>query len=82
MRSLTGREIKRLMFEEFKYVEENLYKDYDIIAVEGAILIEAKTSPYFDEMWVTTLRKDLALKRVLQRNPELSESRAKDRINR
>jgi hypothetical protein len=29
-----------------------------MIAVEGAVIIEAKTYPLFDELWVTTLDKE------------------------
>ena len=62
---------------------DNLPKGkYDLIAVEGAILIEAKTYPFFDEMWVVTLPKEVAMERIRERNPELTESQASDRLNR
>jgi len=32
-----------------------------MIAVEGAVLIEAKTYSMFDELWVTTLDKEEAV---------------------
>ena len=53
---------------------------YDIIAVEGAVLIEAKTYKMFDELWVTTLDKEEAVKRVLKRNPHLDEKQARARV--
>ena len=31
------------------------YKDISIVAVEGAVLIEANSTKFFDEMWVLTL---------------------------
>lgn len=51
------------MFEKFKEIEINFSDKYDIIAVEGAVLIEAKTYQFFDELWVTTLPKDIAVQR-------------------
>jgi dephospho-CoA kinase len=41
------------------------------VAVEGAVLIEAETYKMFDELWVTTLDKEEAVKRVQTRNPNL-----------
>ena len=70
--SITSPEIKKLMFEHFLAVE--LAGQHDIIAVEGAILIEANTYKFFDELWVVTLPKDEALKRVLVRDPHLTEN--------
>ena len=63
LKSITSPEIKKLMLEHFAFVEEK--GGYDLIAVEGAILIEANTYPFFDEMWVVTLPKEIAVKRVL-----------------
>lgn len=60
-----------MLVETIREVEQS--DKYDIIAVEGAVLIEARTYPMFDEMWVTTLEKEQAVQRVLKRNPELSE---------
>ena len=68
---LVSPEIKRMLVETIREVEQS--DKYDIIAVEGAVLIEARTYPMFDEMWVTTLEKEQAVQRVLKRNPELSE---------
>ena len=50
--------------------------------MEGAILIEAKTFGFFDELWVVTLPKDQAVKRILERDPHLSEQEAHDRLKR
>ena len=53
-------EIKRMLVETYKEVQ--LMGDkYDIIAVEGAVLIEARTYPMFDEIWVATLEKQDAI---------------------
>lgn len=60
------------MFEAFNELESNHSDKYDVIAVEGAVLIEAKTHQFFDELWVTTLPKDEAIKRILKRNPHLN----------
>ena len=49
------------MFEKFKEIEQNNNDMYDIIAVEGAVLIEARTYVFFDELWVTTLPKEIAI---------------------
>ena len=45
-----------------------------MIAVEGAILIEANTYPFFDEMWVVTLPKEIALQRVIERDAHLTKA--------
>lgn len=58
LKSLVSPEIKLLLKETIKEIEMLHHDKYDIIAVEGAVLIEAKTYPMFDEMWVTTLPKD------------------------
>ena len=54
------------MFEHFEFASR---KNYTIIAVEGATFIEAKAASYFDDMWVVTLPKEDAYKRVKIRNP-------------
>ena len=54
---MTSPEIKKQMLEHFRFVEQQKSK-YDLIAVEGAILIEANTFPMFDELWVVTLPKE------------------------
>jgi len=48
--------------------------------VEGAVIIEAKTYPLFDELWVTTFDKEEAVIRVMQRNPNLTETLARARV--
>ena len=59
LKSITSPEIKKLMFEHFDWVERQ--GKHDMIAVEGAILIEANTYKFFDELWVVTLPKDQAV---------------------
>lgn len=44
----------------------------DLIAVEGAVLIESNAHKFFDELWVTTLDKKTAFDRINKRNPNLS----------
>jgi len=66
----------------FEFVEHTHKEDFDIIAVEGAVLIEAKTYPFFDEIWVTKLDKEQAVWRVLERNPNLNEGLARARVQR
>ncbi|TNV81435.1 hypothetical protein FGO68_gene10434 [Halteria grandinella] len=79
LRQIVSPEIKRMLVETFKEVQ---YKGgYDIIAVEGAVLIEAKTYPMFDELWVATLDKQDAIQRILKRNPNLSETEANARVS-
>ena len=68
------------MLEHFAQVEAR--GEYDMIAVEGAILIEANTYPFFDEMWVVTLPKEIAMKRVLERDAHLNEAMIQDRLDR
>ncbi len=59
------------MFEHFRFARD---RRFDIIAVEGATLIEANAAMYFDDLWVVTLPKEEAFKRVRVRNPNLSEA--------
>ena len=70
------------MFEHFRYVDNLKKGTYDLMAIEGAILIEAKTYKFFDELWVVTLPKEEALKRVKERNPNLPEEDIKNRLER
>ena len=72
LKSITSPEIKKLMFEHFAWIERQ--GKYDLIAVEGAILIEAKTTKFFDELWVVTLPKEKAVKRIIERDAHLNES--------
>ncbi len=73
-------QIKDLLLETFSEVEYCHSDKYDIIAVEGAVIIEAKTYPLFDELWVTTLEKEEAVQRVLKRNPNLDEKQVRARV--
>ena len=47
--------------------------DFDLIAIEGATIIESGTAKFFDELWVLTLDKESAFRRVQVRNPNLSD---------
>ena len=67
------------MFEHFKFAFQ---KGFPVIAVEGATLIEANAATYFDDLWVVTLPKEQAIKRVRDRNPNLSDSDIRNRIER
>ena len=80
LKSITSPEIKKLMLEWFRWVERT--GGYDIIAVEGAILIEANTYPFFDELWVVTLPKEIALERIMERDAHLTTEMANDRLKR
>ena len=73
LRSVVSIQIKDLLLEIFSEIEYCHSDKYDMIAVEGAIIIEARTYPLFDELWVTTLDKEEAVHRVLKRNPNLNE---------
>jgi len=54
--------------------------DIDLVAVEGAIIIEAKFHTEFHSIWVTTLEETEAVGRILERNPELTREDAEARI--
>ena len=56
--SLVSPEIKRLLRESMNAIDID---KYDAVAVEGAVIIEAKTLSFFDEIWVTTLDKEEAV---------------------
>ena len=74
--AITSPEIKDLLLENFAYYEHKV----PILATEGAIIIESNAYKYFDEIWVVCLPKEMAVGRILKRNPELSEKEARDRI--
>jgi len=82
LKTLVSPEIKKLLHETMQEVEHRHSDDYDIIAVEGAVLIEQRTFLMLDELWVTTLSKRDALDRVLKRNPNLTEDHVRDRLDR
>ena len=71
LRSIISPSIKKLLLQKFEEIDQS--GDYDIIAVEGATIVESSTYKFFDELWVLTLDKESAFKRVKQRNPELSD---------
>ena len=50
-----------MILETFSEIEYRFSEKYDIIAVEGAVIIEARTYPLFDELWVTMLDKEEAV---------------------
>jgi hypothetical protein len=56
---LVSPEIKTLLEETISEVEFS--HKYDIIAIEGAVIIEANTYKRMDEVWVTTLDKEEAV---------------------
>ena len=67
------------MLLHFDHAEQNRDK-YDMVAVEGAILIEAKSYLFFDELWVVTLPKEQAIERIRVRNPDLPEQQIRGRL--
>eukprot|EP00347_Sterkiella_histriomuscorum_P005384 403356820 len=82
LKSIMSPEIKRFLIEQMSEMEYRHGDKYDVIAVEGAILIEMNTHVLMDEVWVTTLDKEDAVQRVMKRNPNLTEALVRDRINR
>ncbi len=79
MNSIVGPAIRNMMFDHFKLAEESKHA---IVAVEGAVLIEAGTHKSFDEMWVVTLDKSEAYKRIKIRNPALTDEDIQNRLAR
>ena len=53
-------EIRKLL----KIYEDNLNNHFDILAVEGAVIIEGGTVNTYDEVWVTLLKKEAAVERI------------------
>ena len=64
--------------KKFKYDKNNKHK---YLFVEAAVLIEAKWHQLneFDEIWITTVSKDIACSRLMKRN-NLDQKQAMDRI--
>ena len=79
LNSIVGPEIRKLMFEHFEIAKSQSKK---IAAVEGAVLIESGSFKLFDEMWVVTLSKDAAYKRIKVRNPNLTDEDIQNRLAR
>jgi dephospho-CoA kinase len=48
--------------------------------VEGAVILEAGLKHKYDEIWVTQCSREVALKRVKERNPHLTEEDILDRM--
>lgn len=82
LKTLVSPEIKLLLKETIAEVESRYSEDYDIIAVEGAVLIEQRTYLMLDELWVTKLPKRDALQRVCLRNPNLTEQLVIERLQK
>lgn len=80
LRAISSPGIKKLMFEKFAEIEHTMAGEVDLIAIEGATIIESGTAKFFDEVWVLTLDKESAFKRVKVRNPDLSDSEIKKRL--
>ena len=51
-----------------------------IAAIEGAVILEANFLQYYHELWCATLPKEIAIQRLLTRNPELSPQDAERRV--
>ena len=64
-----------------KIIEKDISPEIDILAVEGAVLIESGNYKNFDEVWVTKLDKKIAFTRIKERNPELQEQQILKRLN-
>ena len=79
LNQIVGPAILDIMLQSFKKAQDQKFK---IIAVEGAVLIEAGRQDMFDQMWVVTLNKDVAFERVKVRNPEMTEEDIKNRLSR
>ena len=86
--SIVSPGIKKLLLEKCNEIEykkfrgDPEYKGYKMIAVEGAVLIESNNMGFFDELWVVTLDREVALERIQKRNPNLSDTEIRDRLNR
>lgn len=52
-----------------------------IAAIEGAVIIEAEYQKFYHEIWWAQLPKEVALERLLRRNPELSQEDANKRLD-
>jgi dephospho-CoA kinase len=48
--------------------------------IEGAVILEAGYPQYYHEIWCASVHPDVALERLLKRNPEIGKEQAKQRI--
>ncbi len=55
-------------------IAEETARDTSILVVEAAVLFEARWEHLFDEMWVVTARKELAVERLITRDGVAAES--------
>ena len=53
-----------------------------ILAVEGATLIESQSYKFFDEVWVLTVDRPTAISRIQKRDPHLSLDEITARLDR
>jgi dephospho-CoA kinase len=69
-------ELQNIVLSQFEQSNKT-----NIAAIEGALIIEAGYQKYYHEIWVAQLPKEQAKKRLLSRNPELSEEEAQRRLD-
>jgi dephospho-CoA kinase len=61
-------------------IEEQETKQLIPVIVEAAVLFEAKWNPICHKIWLCCCNEEVALDRLLKRNPHLTPQQAKDRI--
>ena len=87
LKSITSPCIKKLLLEKCAEIEYKKnrglpdFKDFELIAVEGAVLIESDAAHFFDELWVVTIDREVAFQRIQKRNPNLSDEEIRARLS-
>lgn len=74
-------EIRALIIEELApYRNLDSPSAVPVVAIEAAVMIEAKWYDLFDQVWVVVTDEDTAIQRLIQRN-NLTEEQARQRIS-
>lgn len=76
LRDIVWPEIRKLIIAELRALEESGEKT---VALEAAVMVEAKWYDLVDELWVITADPEVAKQRLMQRN-HLSEGEAMQRM--
>ena len=70
--------IAKVQQRKFDYFESSGITTIGV--AEGAVIIEAGYQKYYHDIWCVSINPESALRRLMMRNPELSESEARERI--
>ncbi len=77
LNSIVHPRIVEMMLEKLEGLRK---QSIQVAVVEAAILVEAGWTRIVDEVWVTVAPETVVVKRILGRNPNLTEAQVRERI--